>query len=153
MRNEIVILEDNDERQQQMLARLRDRLPPCPVVFFKSAHQMLAYLPEQLANIRIISLDHDLEPEHPTDPDPGTGRDVSNCLIEHAPCCPVILHSTNVHAVIAMEADLHEHGWQVTRVTPYDDLTWIDREWFWAVREALLSPALEEAQTYFPPFQ
>ena len=149
MRNKIVILEDNDERQQQMLARLRDRLPPCPVVFFKSAHEMLKILPQHLPGTRVISLDNDLE-RTDEDCDPGAGRDVARYLAAIPPACPVIIHSTNTHAAVAMEAELQDAGWQVQRVTPYEDLAWVDREWFWAVREALLVHAKTEANSGGP---
>jgi thioesterase domain-containing protein len=141
MRNQIVILEDNDERQQRMLARLRGRLPPCPVSFFKSAREMLAFLPEHLSSARVISLDNDLERQSDSDPDPGAGRDVARYLSAQSPACPIIIHSTNTFAAVAMETELQDAGWQVQRVTPYDDLAWVDREWFWAVREALLAPS------------
>ncbi len=49
-KNEIVILEDNDERRQEMLARLRDRLPPFPVKFCVTAQEMIAYLTLHLSS-------------------------------------------------------------------------------------------------------
>jgi len=150
MRNTVVILEDNTERQQQMLARLRDRLPPCPVMFFKSAHEMLSALPQCLSTARVISLDHDLERSADLEPDPGTGRDVSRYLATQSAGCPVIIHSTNLHAALAMESELQEAGWQVERVTPYEDLAWVDREWLWAVRSALLATADDAKQTTIP---
>src|SRR5688572_2555548 len=130
MQNEIVILEDNAERREQMLARLRDRFPPFPGSFFPAAPEAVAYLQDHLHRVQLISLDHDLEPETPNDPDPGTGRDVADFLAKHAPACPVIIHSTNTHASLAMESDLTEQGWSVQRVTPYEGIAWVDREWF-----------------------
>ena len=50
---------------------------------------------------------------------------------------------------MAMEANLDERGWHVERLTPYDGLAWIDREWFWAVRRAILSQA-DPAQPIAP---
>jgi hypothetical protein len=138
MQNEIVILEDNAERRHEMLARLHDRLPPMPVRFFTGAEEANAYLRQHLQRVQLISLDHDLEPQSPGDADPGTGRDVANFLVSRPPVCPVIIHSTNLPASIAMECDLSDHGWKVQRVTPYEGVAWIDREWFWAVRDALL---------------
>jgi hypothetical protein len=136
-RDQIVILEDNLERQQRMSIRLKDRLPPCPVRFFRSAPEMLAALPQPMSLCRLISLDNDLEKAVGTDPDPGEGRDVARYLVTLPPVCPVIIHSTNLHAAIAMEAEFAEAGWRVERVTPYSDLTWVDREWYWAVQTAL----------------
>jgi hypothetical protein len=153
MRDQIVILEDNDTRQDRMLKCLRDRLPPCPVVYFKSAHQMLAYLPDHLSKARLISLDNDLEPESVHDPDPGAGRDVARYLVTQHPVCPIIIHSTNTFAAIAMEAELQESGWQAQRVTPYEDLAWVDREWFWGdPRCSLCSLTFPwNYPCYFPP--
>src|SRR5436190_23374907 len=125
----IIILEDNGERQQRMAACLHNNLPPCPLQFFKSAHDMLRYLPDHLSSARLISLDNDLERESVAAFDPGTGRDVANYLVTKTPVCPVVIHSTNLHAAVAMEAELQEAGWQVEPVTPYDDLSWVDREW------------------------
>jgi hypothetical protein len=150
MQNEIVILEDNAERRQHMLARLRDRFPPFPVTFFPAAAPAIAYLQDHLRSVRLTCLDHDLEPEKPTDPDPGTGRDVSDFLASQTPVCPVIIHSTNTHASLAMEADLTEHGWSVQRVTPYEGIAWVDREWFWAVREALLQRSSDSGLAIAP---
>jgi hypothetical protein len=137
VRDHIVILEDNQGRRDQMRARLAHSLPPCPVTFFPTAPEMLASLPQLLAVSRLISLDNDLEKAVNSDPDPGEGRDVARYLVTQTPVCPVIIHSTNAHAAIAMEFELADAGWRVERVTPYGDLAWVDREWFWAVRAAL----------------
>jgi hypothetical protein len=145
MRNEIVILEDNGERRERMLACLRKRLPPFPVHFFTTAQETIRYLNDHPQSVQLVDLDHDLEPRTAGDPDPGTGRDVSNSLVKQAPYCPVIIHSTNHDASVAMEAELQEAGWQVQRVVPYDDLAWIEREWFAAVREGLLARAKKPA--------
>jgi len=98
---------------------------------------MLAALPEQLPFCRLISLDNDLEKVRADDPDPGEGRDVGRYLVTQAPVCPIIIHSTNTQAAFAMEAELTDAGWRVERVTPYGDLAWVDREWYWAVQAAL----------------
>src|ERR1044071_1402805 len=84
-RDQIIILEDNFERQQQMSIRLTDRSPPCPVTFFRTAPEMLAVLPQQLAFCRLISLDNDLERIGKDNADPGEGRDIARYLIGQRP--------------------------------------------------------------------
>jgi len=136
MLNQIAILEDNAERRREMLAQLQRHLPDAKIVFCTSATEMLNHLRQNLANIRVIALDHDLEKQSPDDPDPGTGRDVSDFLCQQAPCCAVIVHTTNVPASYRMQRDLEEASWRVTRVVPYGDTEWIGREWLSTVCEA-----------------
>ena len=56
----IVILEDNADRIAEMKACLADVLPRVTAIFFDSAQEMISWLPQNLANIVLISLDHDL---------------------------------------------------------------------------------------------
>ena len=140
MTNIIAILEDNAERRQAMLERLQDRFP-FRVEFFVTASQVVQWLEEHFQEVRVLSLDHDLEsdPLHPQQ-HPGTGREVAEYLAKQPALFPIIIHSTNVPASIGMLELLSSGNWSVERVTPYDDLTWISREWFWAMRQAILNP-------------
>jgi hypothetical protein len=99
-------------------------------------------------SLALISLDHDLEPQEVvaavrelgldaairnTAIDPGTGRDAAEFLAGRPPACPIIIHSTNYPAALAMEAILAERDWRVERMTPYGDLDWIEEMWLPAV--------------------
>jgi hypothetical protein len=147
MRSVIAILEDNDDRTNAMRDCLADKFPFFETVFFRSAATMIDWLRENLPRAICIVLDHDLEPA-PADPpgsDPGTGRDVSDFLLGFRPLCPVVVHSSNVHAAIAMEQDLAEAGWAVERLLPYGDLEWIAAEWLPRVRNAIVHAQREDA--------
>jgi hypothetical protein len=103
----------------------------CPGViarFFRTAPEILQFLASSLQTVDMMSLDHDLEPDGRYD-DAGTGRDVTDYLVKQRPTCPVIVHSSNLHAATAMEYDLSEAGWHVLRVAPYGDLEWISATW------------------------
>jgi hypothetical protein len=73
--------------------------------------------------------------------DPGTGLEVANYLAQQRPVCPVIIHSTNTRAAIAMERALADAGWSVTRVPPYGDLDWVREAWLPAARRNILNQA------------
>jgi hypothetical protein len=88
-------------------------------------------------------LDHDLEIEPgPTGTcvDSGTGRDVADYLAGKEPVCPVIIHTTNSQAAVGMEMVLKEAGWKTHRVVPFDDMEWIAKTWFPAIRRAIVGP-------------
>ena len=61
--------------------------------------------------------------------EPGIGREVADFLAQHAPVCPVIIHSSNGPAAQGMQFCLERAGWSVTRVYPLDDLAWVERGW------------------------
>jgi hypothetical protein len=143
MAMKIAILEDNDDRRAVMRARLTDRFYQYQTCLFASAGEMIHFLNEHLADTLVISLDHDLELLPGPDgqcTDPGTGREVADYLARRDPVCPVIIHTTNVAAAAGMERVLHEAHWRTCRVVPFDDLQWIETEWFPAVRRAIVGP-------------
>jgi hypothetical protein len=139
----IAVLEDNAERVAVMRSYLEDRFHTYESRFFDSAADMIEYLKAHWKEIIVICLDHDLELKPAPDGrlmDPGTGRDLANFLATMSPVCPVVIHSTNSLAVVGMERVLHEAHWQTLRVIPFDDLEWIHRDWFRAVRRAIVRP-------------
>lgn len=142
----IAILDDDERRLAAMVDRLSDRFPAFDVHTARSAAgflKLLDSLPEE--TLLAISLDHDLEPVD-DNIDPGTGRDVSRSLAERAAVCPVIIHSTNQLAALAMEDDLNQAGWDVVRILPYDDLAWIDECWFPTIRKRLVDAGQTSSQ-------
>ena len=79
----------------------------------------------------------------PVDPsrmiDPGSGRDVADFLAARQPRFPVIVHSTNVPAVIGMLTVLTEAGWTTNRVIPEQGENWIARDWLPSLRNAIVN--------------
>lgn len=57
---------------------------------WRDAHRMLAEIHGHLDDAMLISLDHDLLKDAPTDPDPGTGCMIAAFLAGRDPACPVI---------------------------------------------------------------
>lgn len=143
MAMKIAILEDNLERQAIIRACLTDRFYTFDAHFFDEAEDMIRFLDQHLAETLVISLDHDLEMK-PSDNgrliDPGTGRDVANHLARKEPGCPVIIHTTNSRAAEGMKNVLDDTKWKAHRVIPFDDMKWIETDWFLAVRRALVGP-------------
>jgi CheY-like chemotaxis protein len=136
----IVILEDNAERQALMQERLQDRLPQYRPHFFATAAECIGFLQRRLPDTVAIALDHDLDMIPIGSQrmlDAGTGRDVADYLATQTPICPVVVHTTNLPAADGMSAVLQESGWQVERVAPYGDLEWISELWFPSLREAM----------------
>jgi hypothetical protein len=143
MAMKIAILEDNEERQALMRACLSDRFYQYDTHLFASAAETICFLDDHLADTLVIGLDHDLELQPGPDGrcvDPGTGREVADYLAGKAPVCPIIIRTTNGPAAVGMERVLHDAHWQTRRVIPFDDLQWIEREWFPAVRRAIVGP-------------
>lgn len=144
----ILILEDDAERRRVMGECLSDRFPQYGVRFFVDAPSMIAYLQAETGpEILLISLDHDLEPtEESRSTDPGTGRDIADCLAARRPMCPVIVHTTNAPAGDGMQLLLEESGWVTIRVVPYDAERWIGETWFRAVRNAIVGSVPSRAE-------
>jgi hypothetical protein len=142
MRQSIVILEDNSDRIAVMDDCLADKFPFFQRQFFRTAPAAIAWLADNLSQAACISLDHDLEPMNPGDPDPGTGRYVADFLATSSPQCPLIIHSTNRLAVDGMEMALSDRGWSVDRIMPYDNCRWIAEAWLPMVRQAIVGSAI-----------
>jgi len=140
----IVILEDNQDRQQAMRDCLTDRFHQYEVVFFDNASEACSYLESNLESALILSLDHDLEFKPANDDrmqDPGTGRDVADLLASKRPTCPIIIHTTNTVAGDGMQFLLQEANWETHRVHPFGDLEWIPTKWFRTLRDAVVGTA------------
>jgi len=123
----IVILEDNPDRVRRFVAAAEAVAPGVPVRVWRSAHGMIADLPDVLEYARLISLDHDLN-RPPGDADPGCGYDVARFLGELIPCCPVVIHTSNGERGTWMEGELSRARWSYDRVYPFGD-DWIETQW------------------------
>jgi hypothetical protein len=131
MANVIAILEDNADRISRMRACLSNSLPEFEQVYFESAPHMRDWLDAHLAEVVLISLDHDL----PIDRDCGTGRDIADYLAGLPPTCPVIVHTSNEYFAPEMMFALSDSGWPVRRVYPHDDHDWVAAGWLNAILE------------------
>src|SRR5207237_9998450 len=93
--NVIRMLEDNAERVERFVAVLARVAPGVELRLWRDAWKMIREAPPLLASARLISLDHDLDPEREGADDPGTGWDLTKVLAALPPCCPVIVHTSN----------------------------------------------------------
>lgn len=128
----ILMLEDDAER----LARFRfaaEKLG-AELVVWRTAHRMIAEIGSLLGTAALVSLDHDLEPEHATDP--GDGLEVARHLANLPVACPVIVHTSNGVRGDAMVGELEFAGWHLRRVMPLGD-DWIEVDWYAAARRFL----------------
>lgn len=135
----VVILEDDVERVAVMAHVLRSRFAAWNLEVFDSSYDLVDALRRDAAGIELVSLDHDLLTldERGHSRDLGTGRDVADFLAGRPPEFPVVIHSSNGPAADGMERVLQDARWQTVRVSPYDDLTWIEEAWFPAIRHIL----------------
>lgn len=139
----IVILEDNIDRQQSMLAALADRLPSCKVELHSNVAAFLESLQRGgLFDVELISLDHDLEILVAPDGqrrDPGTGIEAVDWLSKQPALAPVVVHTTNTSAGDRMVEMLLRCGWNCDRVTPYGGMDWIEETWLPLVRKNIVA--------------
>lgn len=135
-RDAVLMLEDDAERVGRFTNALRRADPALRLVVWRSARRMLGELADLLPSARLVSLDHDLEPD-PADPcDPGDGLDLAKWLAERSPACPVIVHTSNGVRGDAMMGEFELAGWTARRVYPLGD-DWVEVDWYRVVRRLL----------------
>jgi hypothetical protein len=132
----LLMLEDNGERVQRFTAALMRIDPMLQLRLWRNAWAMIREVRPLLPTVRLISLDHDLDPEENEADDPGTGWDVTKFLAALNPVCPVIIHTSNQERSDWMCGEFELGGWQYHRVSPLGD-DWIERDWFRLVRRLL----------------
>lgn len=127
----VAILEDNADRIAAMKAVLPEVLPGVESVFFEDAQPMIDWLLQHLAEVILISLDHDLPLWDLAGQsiDCGTGRQVADYLASMPPTCPVIVHSSNLTCASGMFFALKDAGWPCIRVYPCEDVSWVGGAW------------------------
>ena len=136
----IVALEDDPRRAEAMRAALEPLDDGLHFLVFDNAPDTLRWLADHLAQVALISLDHDLGPTRSRKEgafDPGSGRDVVDWLATQAPTCPVIVHTSNHLAAPGMELALRWAGWRRFRVVPFSDLEWVQTSWREVLARAL----------------
>ena len=143
MTKTIVILEDNAARRDAMRACIGDRFYMFETRFFDDSAEMIAYLETDLVRALVISLDNDLDMKIVPDGRPvdaGEGRHVAEFLATCSPVCPVIIHTSNTNAAVAMREVLNAADWKSKRVIPMDDTAWIATDWYFAMRRIIVGP-------------
>jgi hypothetical protein len=111
--------------------------------FFDDSAEMIGFLETHLDTALVISLDHDLELKAGPNGrciDPGTGRDVADFLASKKPGCPIVIHTSNTNAALAMQMVLKDAGWNIRRVIPMEDTQWVIDQWFPSIRRAIVGP-------------
>jgi len=128
----ILILEDDPFRVKEFEKILQREGIDCSI--FPDSAGFLRELALFPADVRLISLDHDLSP---------VGRpcgvmsiDCGCAAVEFMkgmkPICPVIIHSQNIAEANTMAETLRLHHWEVTLVCdPPEDVegSWIEHSW------------------------
>jgi len=139
MPERVAILEDDPNRITAMQTCLAEVLPGVDVVVFEDAQEMIAWLGQNLGDVTLISLDHDLplRDREGKSIDCGTGRQVADYLASVPPTCPVIVHSSNNFFAPGMFFALGDAGWPCSRVYPCDDTAWVANAWAEQVRQYL----------------
>lgn len=130
----LLMLEDNAERVARFTSALESVTPMLRLEIWRDAGKMIRDLPRLLPQARLISLDHDLEPEDGGDP--GTGYEVAQYLAALAPVCPVIVHTSNGPRADWMIGAFDLGGWKSRRIAPLGD-DWIEKDWIGVVRRLL----------------
>jgi hypothetical protein len=132
----VLMLEDDSERIERFTAVLKAIAPSLPLTIWRNARRMIREVDPFLPSARLISLDHDLEPQEGDEEDPGDGIDVARYLAARKPLCPVIVHSSNRSRSDWMMGEFELGGWKAKRVAPIGD-DWIEAYWRVVVRKLL----------------
>src|ERR1051326_7988024 len=136
----IAILEDNPDRLREFQSAVSQLGATYRLHCWRDANRMIGECHEVLADVVLISLDHDLNKEHDRCPDPGDGLAVAEFLAKLPAFCPVILHTSNNERVWSMHNEFRFGGWKHERVIPLGD-QWIGQSWLPLARSLLNSPA------------
>ncbi len=132
----LLLLEDNVDRVRCFSETLRRIDPALPLQVWRNAWVMIEEVHMYLPKARLISLDHDLDPEEGNTVDPGTGWEVTKTLAALAPVCPVIIHTSNGERAVWMCGEFELGGWRHYRLPPLGE-DWIERDWYRLVRRLL----------------
>ncbi len=124
----ILMLEDNLDRIERFTKSVDLIDSSLRLIIWRNAKTMIKEVKNFLPVARLISLDHDLEPEIGEVDDPGDGYEVSKFLAVLRPICPVIIHSSNRTRSDWMMGEFDLGGWEPKRVAPIGD-DWIESYW------------------------
>jgi hypothetical protein len=132
----LLMLEDDQERIERFTEALSEVDPSLALVIWRNARKMVREVESFLPAARLISLDHDLEPQAGDLEDPGDGIEVARFLAGMPPVCPVIIHSSNGTRSDWMIGEFELGGWIYKRVAPIGH-DWIEAYWQVVVRKLL----------------
>jgi len=124
----LLMLEDDQDRIRRFKATLKAIDPAIGLMVWRNAWKMIREVEAFLPSARLISLDHDLEPEVGDTNDPGDGIHVAKFLADRPPTCPVIIHSSNVRRSTWMAGEFELGGWPYRTVAPIGE-DWIEQYW------------------------
>ena len=136
----VAALDDDRERCLEMKRLLAQAVPEATLGFFDSAPDMIAWLARHLDTVALVSLTHDLGPSRFRDGmlfDPGTGRDVTDFLVELDRSFPVVVHATAGTRSKGMLKLLEHAEWPCAQVEPKANIEWISALWVPRVAELL----------------
>src|SRR4051794_22696626 len=105
------MLEDSADRLTRFAAVVQVVAPGLTLRTWRSAKVMLREVAGYLPTARLLSLDHDLEPEEGDAEDPGDGLEVVRFLVQHRQPCPVIIHTSNRQRGDWMAGEFELAGW------------------------------------------
>lgn len=132
----VLLLEDDLERLEKFAASLSLLVPRVEFIYWRTAAGFIESYRNTGHSLGLIALDHDLIPATETEPDPGDGRQVAEFLALSEPCCPVLIHSSNVPAGNTMQFVLEPRGWSVERIYPIG-ADRIESSWLTAARRLI----------------
>jgi hypothetical protein len=133
----VAVLEDNAARLAAMRPVLGALLPQFEHVYFEDAGTVVLWLDDHLADVVLLSLDHDLPFWRTADNvliDAGTGREVADYLAGRPAVCPVIVHTSNQVCGDGMMWALRDADWPAYRVVPTRDPAWVADGWAATIR-------------------
>jgi hypothetical protein len=132
----LLMLEDNADRIRRFNATLERIDPALTLRVWRNAWTMIREVEAFLPQARLISLDHDLDPEEGDSADPGCGWDLTKMLAALPPACPVIIHTSNGERASWMCGEFELGRWEYYRVAPLGD-DWIEQHWRRTVQRLL----------------
>jgi len=136
----IAILEDDVRRLAAMRECVASHQPAYEIAAFDNADEMIGWLEDHLAEVALISLDHDLplmQMREGVRVDAGDGRMVADWLAGRAATCPVIVHTSNENFGPGMMRVLRDGDWTHCRVYPHEDCAWVATAWAEELRKFL----------------
>jgi hypothetical protein len=117
----IAVLEDDPRRIAAMRTAARTHLVDYDVRIFVSAREMIDWLADGAQDVRLISLDCDLDSAARGVDTCGSGEDVTEYLVCNLPDCPVLIHSSNAMRAPAMHLELVLAGCKRVHLCPFQD--------------------------------
>jgi hypothetical protein len=115
----IAILEDDQRRITAIRAAAQTHLANHDIRVFLSAREMIAWLSSGTQDVRLISLDCDLDSTAAYDDNCGSGEDVTAFLACNVPDCSVLIHSSNAMRAPAMHMELAMAGCRRVILCPF----------------------------------